>query len=245
MPVWSKFPLLYKCMTNFLLRGLKSNAILILKHFIRGSFLCVWPNSISNIPCSISTPATHFVFFFFPTGSSSAQLERLSIWVFCSYFSSGCVLRGRSLSVTFPNTKFSLGIAFPKWCKKSLSTVPFEALLHSPGEFVVVRHTLSACLPRCCLFSAPFQRASINRSPDTFKIRQNVSSRNHLTSAGKAVVKHRFIDWMIISGVLWVQLLSTTNQSGVTVRGLRSPAAKRPASDTDVKHMFSPTAQQK
>lgn len=61
----------------------------------------------------------------------------------------------------------------------------------------------------------------------------------------RAVLKHELMDWTVITGALWNQPLSPVHLSGATARGQRCPAAERLASDTDVKHMFPPTAQQK
>lgn len=60
-----------------------------------------------------------------------------------------------------------------------------------------------------------------------------------------AVLKHELIDCTVINSSVWNQLLSPANLSGVAVRGQWSPTAECLASDTDVKHMFPPAAQQK
>lgn len=158
--------------------------------------------------------------------------------------STGVVMAGQSCSFTFacPNCHCASGfwVAYEcsLWCW-TCCTWP-----DSLGKFVVARDTLYFVRVFTLLLSiqSPFQRASINSNPKRFKMRHNEGSKNHLTSVSRAVLKHELIDWTVIIGTLWNQPLSPVYLSGVAVRGQWSPTAKRLASDTDVKHMFPPTA---
>lgn len=163
------------------------------------------------------------------------------------------VMAGRSCSFTFacPKCHCSSGFGAPQWFKvaydfalwcRACCTWP-----DSLGEFVAVRDTLYFVRVFTLLLSiqSPFQRASINSSPNRFKMRHNEGSKNHLTSVSRAVLKHELIDWTVITGALWNQPLSPVHLSGVAARGQWSPTAECLASDTDVKHMFPPAAQQK
>lgn len=191
------------------------------------------------------------MFFHWLISSTAGAICLLSVLIMSS--STVVVMAGRSRSLTFPcpNCHCASGFWALQWFKVAYDCALWCRAcctwLDSLGEFVVARDTLYSVRVFTLLLSiqSPFQRASINSNPNRFEMRHNEGSKNHLTSVSRAVLEHELIDWTVITGVLWNQPLSPAHLSGVAVRGQWSPTAKRLASDTDVKHMFPPAAQQK